>query len=140
MEKTDVRSRTKPLLRRVILTLLLESGLEIQATLWAEQAELFEDKYHAVESNNIVLIMTSVLVKTYEGVICLSASSGTKFYLNYDFNSVTDFRTSFSYDGGCLVNLDEKVEIPSMNNEISEVRHSINDIWDFIASHIPQIS
>ncbi|KAG2296318.1 hypothetical protein Bca52824_042987, partial [Brassica carinata] len=113
-------------------------GIEIQATLWAEQAELFEEKYRAVESKNIVLIMTSVLVKTYQGVICLSASSGTKFYLNYDFDSVTDFRTSFSFDGGCLVNLGDMVEIPSMTNEISEVQHSINDIWDFIASDIPQ--
>ncbi|CAG7891536.1 unnamed protein product, partial [Brassica rapa] len=47
MEKTDVRSKTTPVLRRVILTLLLESGIEIQVTLWAEQAELFEDKYRA---------------------------------------------------------------------------------------------
>ena len=71
---------------------ILYSRIDIQATLWAEQAELFEDKYRALKSNNIVLIMTSVLIKTYQGVICLSASSGTKFYLNYDFDSVTDFR------------------------------------------------
>lgn len=74
---------------------ILNSGIEIQATLWAEQAELFEDKYRAVENKNIVLIMTSVLVKTYEGVIYLSASSGTKFYLNCDFDSVSDFRTRY---------------------------------------------
>ncbi|CAG7891535.1 unnamed protein product [Brassica rapa] len=82
--------------------------------------------------------MTSVLIKTYQGVICLSASSRTKFYLNHDFDSVTDFRKSVSYDGGCLVNLGDMVEIPSTNNEISDVQHSINDIWDFIASDIPQ--
>ncbi|CAF1991848.1 unnamed protein product [Brassica napus] len=36
--------------------------------------------------------MTSVLTKTYQGVICLSASHGTKLFLNYDFDSVTHFR------------------------------------------------
>jgi len=63
--------------------------MEIQATIWAEQ---LEDKYCRVgSSDNIVLIMTSVLIKTYQSAICLSASLGTKLYLNFDFDPVTTF-------------------------------------------------
>jgi len=42
-------------------------------------------------NDNIVLIMTSVLIKIYQGTICLSASVGTKFYLSLDFDHVTSF-------------------------------------------------
>jgi len=45
--------------------------------------------------DNIVLIMTNVLIKTYQGSICLSASSGTKFYLNLDFDPVKAFRKRY---------------------------------------------
>ena len=86
-------------------SIFLYSRIDIQATLWAEQAELFEDKYRALKSNNIVLIMTSVLIKTYQGVICLSASSGTKFYLNYDFDSVTDFQKRYYLKGPVQVRI-----------------------------------
>ncbi|CAL9241527.1 unnamed protein product [Arabidopsis halleri] len=118
IKKSDVRTHDTPTLRRVTLTLLLEGGMEITATIWAEQAEQaeqLEDKYRVVGSDNIVLIMTSVLIKTYQGAICLSASSGTKFYLSREFDPVTTFRKSFSYDGGCLVNLGSMIEQAPMN-------------------------
>ncbi|KAG7532396.1 Nucleic acid-binding OB-fold [Arabidopsis thaliana x Arabidopsis arenosa] len=113
--------------------------MEITATIWAEQAEQaeqLEDKYRVVGSDNIVLIMTSVLIKTYQGAICLSASSGTKFYLSREFDPVTTFRKS--YDGGCLVNLGSMIEQAPMNIRCSEPLHSINDIWEFISSDVPQ--
>ncbi|XP_024016184.1 uncharacterized protein LOC112089668 [Eutrema salsugineum] len=138
MDKADVRSQTTVNLRRVTLTILLEGGTEIPATIWAEQAEQLEDKYRGMESDNIVLIMTSVLIKTYQGAISLSASSGTKFYLNHDFDSATAFRKSFKYDGGCIVNLGDMAEEQSIDNKDSEAQHSINDLWDFISSDVPQ--
>ncbi|CAL9219691.1 unnamed protein product, partial [Arabidopsis halleri] len=39
IDKSDVRTHDTPTLRRVTLTLLLEGGMEIPATIWAEQAE-----------------------------------------------------------------------------------------------------
>ncbi|CAL9219692.1 unnamed protein product, partial [Arabidopsis halleri] len=47
---------------------------------------------------------------------------------------VTAFRKSFSYDGGCLVNLGGMIEQAPMNITCSEPLHSINDIWEFISS------
>ena len=82
---------------KVIYSLLLiNSSVEIQAAIWAEQAEQFEDKYRGVKSDDIILIMTSVLIKMYRGSICLSASSATKFYLNQDFDSVVAFRQRYA--------------------------------------------
>ncbi|ESQ44693.1 hypothetical protein EUTSA_v10003346mg, partial [Eutrema salsugineum] len=49
MDKADVRSQTTVNLRRVTLTILLEGGTEIPATIWAEQAEQLEDKYRGME-------------------------------------------------------------------------------------------
>ncbi|XP_019098211.1 PREDICTED: uncharacterized protein LOC104773462 [Camelina sativa] len=130
MDKTDVRTTTTPTLRKVTLTLLLEDGNEIPATLWAEQAELLEDKYRGVENNNIVLIMTSVLVKIYQSEIYLSASSGTKFYLNHDSDPVDAFRKSLRYNGECLVNLGDITK----QNKRPEDQQSINDIWEYVSS------
>lgn len=31
------------------------------------------------------------------------------------------------------------IEQPSMDNARSEANHSINDIWDFISSDVPQV-
>ncbi|KAL1218145.1 Replication protein A 70 kDa DNA-binding subunit B [Cardamine amara subsp. amara] len=132
IEKTDVRSKATHALRRVTLTLMLEGGIEIPATLWAEQAEQFEDKYRAVENNNIVLIMTSILVKIYQGAIYLSASSSTKFYFNQDFASVVAFRQSLKFYGECNVNLGRMAVQDKRLGE--EEHHSINDIWDFVSS------
>ena len=44
-----------------------------------------------------------------------------------------------SYDGGCFVNLGCMIEQAPMNNTLSGPLHSINDIWEFIASDIPEV-
>lgn len=46
---------------------------------------------------------------------------------------------SFKYDGGCIVNLGDMTEEQSIDNKDSEAQHSINDLWEFISSDVPQV-
>ncbi|VVA92492.1 unnamed protein product [Arabis nemorensis] len=121
------------MVRKVDLILLLESRTEVPVTIWAEQAEIFEDKYRVIEDNNIVLIMTSVLVKSYQGALQLSASSSTKFYLNNDSDCVTEFRKSLKYDGGCSIKLRTMIH----QDKTDEQQQSITHIWDYVSSDNP---
>ncbi|ONK65017.1 uncharacterized protein A4U43_C07F32610 [Asparagus officinalis] len=72
------------------LKLIDESNAELKATLWNKLAVELESKLQNQDPNNMVMIVTGVVINTFRGQFSASASTGSKVYINIEDTRVLE--------------------------------------------------
>ncbi|XP_020271154.1 uncharacterized protein LOC109846341 [Asparagus officinalis] len=72
------------------LKLIDESNAELKATLWNKLAVELESKLQNQDPNNMVMIVTGVVINTFRGQFSASASTGSKVYINIEDSRVLE--------------------------------------------------
>ncbi|ONK56508.1 uncharacterized protein A4U43_C10F9530 [Asparagus officinalis] len=108
------------------LKLIDESNVEIKATLWSKLAVDLESKLQNQDPNNMVMIVTGVVINTFRGQFSVSASTGSKVYINIEESHVLELshREIFPEIIKSIIGKTIKVQVKLTKYNFEEVNES----------------